>query len=69
MAVKVIIGRNDPEFSSYEDQFQHFCPDDWDYMIIGDNRTEVEDLADILGRYDFNMLKFDDLWIAVTYHS
>lgn len=69
MAVKVIAGYDDPEFNIYENYFWAFTPDDWDYMIIGESKSEVENLAEKLKIFDYTIKQFTDRWIAVTYHS
>lgn len=70
MAIKIISGWNDPEFSVYENYFWSFTPDDWDYMIIGANKTEVETIAEKLFVCDYQIKELGkNNWVAVTYHS
>jgi hypothetical protein len=69
MAVKIIVGWDDPEFDTYKDMFYNFTPDDWDYMIIGDKEHEVEWIAEKLYVCDFQIKQIGDRWVAVTYHS
>lgn len=69
MAIKIVVGYDDPEFPIYENYFWSFCPDDWDYMIIGDKHSDVADLAEKLMIFDYTIKQFPDRWIAVTYHS
>lgn len=70
MAVKIISGWNDPEFPIYENIFYSFTPDDWDYMIIGEeNENEVRELAVKLQVFDFQIKMIGNRWVAVTYHS
>lgn len=80
MSVKVITSWNDEDFSEVSDMFyNNFTPDDWDYMIIGEDLREVEDLAYKLKVYDYTMKYVEmidsmpnmkvDVWVAVTYHS
>lgn len=80
MSVKVITSQNDVDFSEVSEMFyNNFMPDDWDYVIIGEDLREVEDLAYKLKIYDFVMKEIEmvdpvsnmkvDMWVAVTYHS
>ena len=69
MAIKIITGYNDPEFPIYENYLGSFDPDDWDYMIIGENEFEVTELANKLKVFDSNIKKVGNNYIAVTYHS
>jgi hypothetical protein len=69
MAIKIILGYNDPEFSLYENYFWNFNPDDWDYMIVGEHQSFVEDMAEKLKIFDYDIKLINDLWVAVTYHS
>ena len=69
MTVKVVFGWNDPEFHIYENVFWNFTPDDWDYMIIGENQYEVERIAERMQVCDYQIKQIGDRWIAVTYHS
>lgn len=70
MAIKIICGYNDPEFNIYENYLdQHFDPDDWDYMIMGENEFEVTELAEKLYVFEYGIKKVGNIFIAVTYHS
>lgn len=69
MAVKIICGYDDPEFPIYENLFWNFCPDDWDYMIIGDVEHQVADLGQNLAIFEYQIKKIGSVWVAVTYHS
>jgi hypothetical protein len=80
MSVKVITRWNDEDFLEVSEMFyNNFMPDDWDYMIIGEDIREVEDLAYKLKDYDYTMKKIEmidpmtnwkvNMWVAVTYHS
>ena len=69
MSVKVIIGYNDPDYPIYQNYISAFNPDDWDYIIVGDNKNEVENIAEKLYVCDYQIKQFIDRWIAVTYHS
>ena len=69
MSVKIIT-YNDPEWESYSDLFyNNFDPDDWDYLIIGDDKYTVELLAEKLYIFNYDMKEIDGSWAAVTYHS
>ncbi len=80
MSVKVITNSNEEDFAEVSDVFyNNFMPDDWDYIIIGDNYTEVADLADKLKVCDCVVKEIEmidsmtnwnvEMWVAVTYHS
>jgi hypothetical protein len=80
MSVKVITSYNDEDFSEVSEMFYNsFSPDDWDYMIIGEDIREVEDLAYKLKVYDYTLKEIEmidpmtnwkvNMWVAVTYHS
>jgi hypothetical protein len=69
MSIKIITSYEDPEFKLYENYFWKFSPDDWDYIIIGENSHEVESIAEKLYVCDYQMKEFDNLYVAVTYHS
>jgi hypothetical protein len=70
MAIKIIAGYNDSEWDQYENVFyENFNPDDWDYIIEGDNESEVVMIAEKLYVCDFKTKKIGDKWIAVTYHA
>ncbi len=80
MSVKVITSYNDEDFSEVSEMFyNNFMPDDWDYMIIGEDIREVEDLAYKLKVYDYILNEIEmidpmtnwkvNMWVAVTYHS
>jgi len=49
--------------------FDNFHPDDWDYVLVGDDWSHVEHLAEKLKVFKYD-IKFigDQVW-AVTYHS
>ena len=69
MSVKIIT-YNDSEWQSYSDLFyNNFDPDDWDYLIIGDDKYTVELLAEKLYVFNYDMKEIDGRWTAVTYHS
>jgi len=80
MSMKVITSYNDEDFSEVSEMFyNNFSPDDWDYMIIGEDPREVGDLAYTLKVYDYTMKEIEmidpmtnwkvNMWVAVTYHS
>lgn len=70
MSVKVITNGNDLDFSDVSGVFyNNFSPDDWDYMIVGTDRNEVDTIAYLLHVFKYNMKHVDDVWVAVTYHS
>lgn len=69
MAIKIIVGYEDPEFPIYENIFWNFTPDDWDYMIIGEKEWEVWMFAEKLQVCDFQIKQISDRWVAVTYHA
>lgn len=70
MAIRITSGYNDPMFEEYKDRFyNNFTPDDWDYIIVGDNEITVEMIASRLMVCDYEIKKVGDEWIAVTYHS
>jgi hypothetical protein len=76
MSVKVITSHNEADFSGEIANlfYNHFDPDDWDYVLIGEDKNEVDDLAYKLQVYDYkiNPIPFDDgvvRWVAVTYHG
>lgn len=77
MAIKVIVNGydslehyNDPAFSDYKDKFyNHFNPDDWDYIIIGPKEGDVYDIACKLYICDMVIKEIDGEWIGVTYHA
>lgn len=69
MAIKIICGYDDPEFSVYDDIFWNFTPDDWDYMIIGEKEYEVDAIASKLYVCDYEIKYIKERWVAVTYHS
>ena len=69
MSVKIIT-YNDSEWQSYSDLFyNNFDPDDWDYLIIGDDKYTVELLVEKLYIFNYDMKEIDGRWTAVTYHS
>jgi hypothetical protein len=68
--VKVVEGKNDPEFILYEkDFYSNFIPDDWDYIVVGSNRSVVENVASQLAVLDYDIKPIVNAWMAVTYHS
>ena len=80
MSMKVITSYNDEDFSEVSEMFyNNFMPDDWDYIIIGEDPHEVGDLAIRLRIFSYNMKEIEmidpmtnwkvDMWVAVTYHS
>ena len=80
MSMKVITCHNDEDFSEVSEMFyNNFMPDDWDYIIIGEDIGEVEDLAYKLKVYDYTLKEIEmidpmtnwkvNMWVAVTYHS
>jgi hypothetical protein len=76
MSVKIITSHNEEDFIGDIPNifYNHFCPDDWDYMIIGEDRNEVDDLAYKLQvcTYELENILFEDgssKWVAVTYHG
>lgn len=78
MALKVISSHNESDFRGDIANlfYNHFNPDDWDYLIIGEDMNEVEDLAYKLKVYSYQMKQivfsnYEDgiKWVAVTYHG
>ena len=70
MSVLVVSGYRDKEFKEYEDLFyENFNPDDWDYLIIGEDQNEVQNLAWRLEVCDSELKQVGSVWVAVTYHS
>ena len=71
MAIKIIVGYNDSEYDAYEKLFHdNFSPDDWGFIIEGDNEFDVEYIASKLTLGDCStMKKIGDKFYAVTYHS
>ena len=77
MSVNVITSWNDEDFEEFSEMFyNNFSPDDWDYLIIGDSKNEVEHLAYTLHVCSYDMKEIsgianwsDAKWVAVTYHS
>lgn len=70
MAIKIICGYNDSEWAAHADMFyDNFTPDDWDYIIIGEQQGPVEDMAYKLQVCDYTVKNIGDQWVAVTYHS
>ena len=80
MSVTVINSSNEEDFEEIGNLFyNHFSPDDWDYVIMGEDKNEVEDLAYKLQIFDYKiepipmkdpMTNWDIVkWVAVTYHS
>jgi hypothetical protein len=80
MAIKIVYSNNDEDFAEISDMFyNNFNPDDWDYVIIGEDRREVDDMAYKLQVCDYEIKEVKitdpmtnwivDTWVAVTYHS
>lgn len=70
MAIRICEGYEDPMFEEVKDKFyNHFTPDDWDYIIIGPTFWRVQILAEKLMICDYQIEKVDGEWMAVTYHS
>lgn len=80
MSIKIICGYNDAEWDSVSDMFyENFNPDDWDYIIIGEDQHQVEDMAyrlQVCGCEVKSIKMVDpmtnwtvDQWVAVTYHG
>ena len=70
MAMKIICGYNDPEWEAYSNLFyENFNPDDWDYIIEGDNEFDVVMIAEKLYVCDFDTQKIGAKFYAVTYHA
>lgn len=70
MSVQVVAGYNDTAFETVKDMFySNFGPDDWDFIIVGAVRSEVENLAWRLEVCDSQVKQIGDQWVAVTYHS
>ena len=70
MAVKIIAGYSDSEWEAHKDMFYaNFNPDDWDYIIIGDDEWCVNYLASKLYIYNFEIKQIGEQWVAVTYHA
>lgn len=70
MSVKIIAGYNDPEFDDHADKFYgNFCPDDWDYIVIGDEEYTVDCIAYKLAVMDYEKKQIGEEYWAVCYHS
>jgi hypothetical protein len=70
MSIKIICGYNDTEWDSVSGMFyNNFNPDDWDYIIIGQDKQQVEDMAYKLQVCDYKIKEVGLMWVAVTYHS
>lgn len=71
MAVKVISSYHDDGFEEVQDFFfNNFSCDDWDFILIGDKKHEVEKVALKLQVMESEGPKlYNDLWYMVTYHS
>lgn len=70
MAIRICEGYTDPMFEEVRDQFyNHFTPDDWDYIIVGPTKWGVEMIAEKLMVCDYQIEKIGNEWFAVTYHS
>jgi hypothetical protein len=71
MSVKVICGYNDAEFTDeMQDMlYDHFSPDDWDYIIIGDVLDEVDGVAYTLSIFEYKTKEINGKFVSVTYHS
>ena len=53
----------------YSDQFNHFNDDDWDYLIVGNHRGAVVEIAEMLYVCDYDIREFAGVFFAVTYHA
>lgn len=71
MAIKVICGYNDKEYTDELEKmlYDHFSPDDWDYIIIGDDIDEVDGVAYTLSIFEYKTKEIDDKFVSVTYHG
>ncbi len=71
MSVKVICGYNDAEFTDeMQDMlYQHFSPDDWDYIVIGEVFDEVDGVAYTLSIFEYKIKEIGGKFFSVTYHS
>ncbi len=70
MSVKVIFYANEKDFEEVSSTFyDYFCPDDWDYIIIGNDENEVDGIAYLLHAFDYKVKQIGEEWMAVTYHS
>jgi hypothetical protein len=71
MSVKVICGYNDAEFTDeMQDMlYEHFSPDDWDYIVIGDDINEVDGVAYTLSIFEYKIKEIGGKFFSVTYHS
>lgn len=70
MSIKIICGYTDTEWETHSDMFyNNFNPDDWDYIIVGQDKQQVEDMAYKLQVCDYTVKNIGDQWVAVTYHS
>lgn len=72
MAVYVVDRHSDEAFNRISDLFyNHFCPDDWDFILYGPNPHEIESLASRLTRFNAEETKqvSADMWMTVVYHS
>jgi hypothetical protein len=77
MAVKIICGYDDDDYSDYEWLFDngHFDSNDWDYIIDGglfveaNDFTRIEMIASRLEVYDSIIKEIRGRIYAVTYHG
>jgi hypothetical protein len=73
MATRIITDYCDEEFNTIEEVFySNFSPDDWDYIIVGDNAYTVDEIAlKLKGNLatDYQVKEFSGSFIAVIYHS
>lgn len=77
MAVKIICGYDDDDYTDYEWLFKkgYFDQDDWDYIIDGGvfwettDFDKIETLASKLEVYDSIIKEIHGKIYAVTYHS
>lgn len=70
MSVKVIFYANEKDFEEvYSAFYNNFNPDDWDFIVIGEDKNEVDGIAYLLQGSGYDVKQIGDEWMAVTYHS
>lgn len=73
MVTRIITKYQDKEFSKIENSFySNFSPDDWDYIIVGDDVYDVDQIAfKLKGNLatNYEIKDCPEGFIAVVYHS
>lgn len=68
-----ILEQFDPKLELAEVFYSNFAPDDWDFIVISDNKDMVEVVCNSLFVCDFDVkyvcLEGEHVWMGVTYHS